>query len=113
LTKYRNKLQIVAEILEIVRDGARKTHIMYKCNLSYKLLKQYLKDVLRAELVYEDKDGNRYTITRKGEVFLSKFENYVERSEKVNRQVDKVNIERALLEGMVSGSRSLHSSESL
>jgi len=107
LAKYRDKLQIIAEILEIATDGAKKTHIMYQCNLSYSLLKRYLRDILRAELICPEDYGNCYVITEKGRSFLKKFENYVERSEKVNQQIDEVNHEKELLEGIVSRKKPL------
>lgn len=102
MAKYRNRLQIIAEILEIVKEGARKTHIMYQCNLSYKLLKRYLRDVLRFELVCTEGDCNGFIITEKGKQFLERFENYVERSQRISQQVEKVNCEKEILERMVS-----------
>jgi len=38
--KYRDRLQIIADILSVVRDGAKKTHVMYQANLSFTLLKR-------------------------------------------------------------------------
>ena len=103
MSKYRSRIEIVADILRIVLDGARKTHIMYQCNLSYKLLTRYLRDVLEAELVCNERDGNTYVITKKGKLFLQKFESYLEQSERVDQQVNDVNREKKLLESMVSG----------
>jgi len=44
--KYRDRLQIIADMLSVVRGGAKKTHIMYQANLSYTLLGRYLSEVL-------------------------------------------------------------------
>ena len=107
MSKYRSRIEIVADILRIVLDGARKTHIMYQCNLSYKLLTRYLRDVLEAELVCNERDGNTYVITKKGKLFLQKFESYLEQSERVDQQVNDVNREKKLLESMVSGKNML------
>ena len=107
--KYRSRIEIVAEILRTVSGGARKTHIMYQCNLSFKLLMRYLRDVIQAELICEGGEGNNYVITEKGKKFLRKFEEYVERSERVSHEVDAVNNEKSILETMTSGERRLDS----
>ncbi len=103
MTKYRRRIEIVADILRIVANGARKTHIMYQCNLSYKLLKRYLQEVSKAELIHVDGDRSDYEITEKGKLFLKKFESYLERSKKMVQQIDMVNHEKELLENMISG----------
>jgi len=41
-------------------------------------------------------------ITSKGKQFLEKFENYVERSQRISQQVEKVNNEKEILERMIS-----------
>jgi predicted transcriptional regulator len=97
LTKYRNRLQIVAEILEIAKAGAKKTHIMYRANLSYSLLCRYLKDILDCGLVKVDREAS-YVVAPKGERFLKRFHSYVKRRENVGKMVDQVRKERALLE---------------
>jgi predicted transcriptional regulator len=98
LTKYRSRLQIIAEILEIVRDGAKKTHIMYKANLSYKLLCRYLDECLGCGFVKPDKAG--YTVAPKGERFLRSFYAYVKRRDRANKELELMNEEKALLEKM-------------
>ena len=40
--QYRSRIQIAADILEIAKDGSRKTKIMYQGNLSFDLLQKYL-----------------------------------------------------------------------
>lgn len=52
--KYRSRVEIVADILEVASDGALKTHIMYKCNLSYKLLEQFKAYVQHSEEVRQE-----------------------------------------------------------
>lgn len=100
--KYRRRIEIVAEILRTVRNGARKTRIMYQCNLSYKLLEQYLRDVVRAELICAEDASNGYVITEKGQRFLERFESYVERFEALNHQSKAVDEERTFLEGVIA-----------
>ncbi len=97
----RRRDEIVADILKVALDGARKTHIMYKCNLSYKLLDVYLKTVLKAELVFCDRCRNCYITTQKGKLFLEKFGSYMAHSKKVESDVSEVNRERESLERML------------
>jgi len=103
LARYRTRLQIIAEILEIVRNGARKTHIMYKANLSYKLLCKYLNEVLECKLARID-DGDSYVIAPKGKKFLQSFHAYAELRERVKEDVKQVNEKRMLLEQIYTNS---------
>jgi len=103
LAKYRNKLQIIAEILEIVRGGAKKTHIMYKANLSYKLLCKYLDEVLECGLVHVDRE-DCYVVAPKGEKFLRRFNAYLKRREHLKKELKIVNEEKLLLEQMYTNS---------
>ena len=104
MAKYRNKLQILAEILEIVRGGAKKTHIMYKANLSYKLLCKYLDEVLECGFVRVDRE-DCYVVAPKGEKFLEKFAAYRRLREHVNEELNTVDKEKSLLEQMYTNSR--------
>ncbi len=105
MTKYRSKLQIIAEILEIVRQGAKKTHIMYRANLSYKLLCKYLDEVLDCGLVRVDRGEDCYVVAPKGEKFLEQFNSYMRRRAQVKRELESVNEEKALLEQMYMNSK--------
>ena len=78
-SKYRSRLQIIADILIVAEDGAKKTRIMYQANLSYDLLKRYLAETLEADLISVDKDKKIYVTTGKGKVFLKKYEEYCDR----------------------------------
>ncbi len=104
LTKYRTRLQIIAEILEIVREGAKKTHIMYQANLSYKLLVKYLNEVLECGLVRVNKE-DCYVVAPKGKKFLKRFNSYEERRDHVKDELKMVKEEKALLEQMYTNSR--------
>ena len=48
MSRYRDRLQIIADILVIASRRARKTQIMYQANLSYRLVCRYLGEVLDA-----------------------------------------------------------------
>ena len=85
MTKHRESLQIIADILSIVQNGVKKTHIMYQANLSYSLLCRYLDKVLEAGLVR--KDLTKYWITKKGQSFLTRYSNYEKSSKEMNYRI--------------------------
>jgi predicted transcriptional regulator len=101
LSKYRDRLQIIASILSITSSGAKKTRIMYQANLSYKLLCQYLNDVLDAGLVCFEK-GELYVLTAKGKEFLDRHVEYSKRRMNLEKHLSHVNGEKTALEEMCS-----------
>jgi len=48
---YRNRMEIAAGILQIARNGSRKTRIMYLGNLSFDLLQKYLEMLVNLGLL--------------------------------------------------------------
>ena len=73
-SKRRDKLGIIAEILEIAKDGTLKTQIMYKANLSFVQLTEYLGYMLKTSLL-DKLDINTkevYVATEKGLDFLQR-----------------------------------------
>jgi predicted transcriptional regulator len=73
-SKRRDKLSIIAEILEIAKDGTLKTQIMYKANLSFAQLNDYLKFMLKVGLLNKLRANgkNVYMATEKGIDFLQR-----------------------------------------
>ena len=71
----RDRLYIIAKILSVIRKGALKTQIMYKANLSFAQLNEYLALLLETDLVKSfDKDGRTiYTVSKKGLRYLSNY----------------------------------------
>jgi len=70
-------VEILVNILSVAHEGALKTHIMYKANLSHTQLDKYLtflqgNGMLRA---VPDPEGgkSRYEITDKGLSFLKEY----------------------------------------
>ena len=106
MAKYRSRLEIVADVLGVVSDGARKTQIMYQANLSYKLLVRYLKDVIDMGLV-KMKGEDTYELTEKGFEFLEKFRGYYERRVEVEEQLNGVQDEKVMLENRFLNSRNM------
>ncbi len=71
-SKRRDKLCIIAEILEIAKEGTLKTQIMYKANLSFAQLNEYLKFMLKIKLMEKTSNKGKeiYIATNKGLDFL-------------------------------------------
>lgn len=72
----RSRLEIYIEILENVAKGTHKpTRIMYKANLSWNSMQEFLKSLINQNLISEKRWGDKksYTITGKGIRVLSYF----------------------------------------
>jgi len=78
--KRRDKLYIIAEILEIAKDGVLKTQIMYRANLSFTQLNDYLKFMLKNGLLEKisSNDKEVYKATEKGVNFLQRYNEIAE-----------------------------------
>lgn len=99
--KHRSRLGILAKILSVVREknGAKKTQIMYQAYLSYKLLINYLDDMIKAELIEFGANEN-YLLTGKGLDFLGLFEEYSNSRKLIKCQLDDVENKKLVLEKM-------------
>lgn len=93
-------MEIIADILGIVENGARKTQIMYKGNLSYKLLTRYLGEVIGAGLVCVGERAGLYQVTTKGRMFLKHFESYSRSRNAVEQNLNNLKNMKTKLERM-------------
>ena len=76
--KKRNKLQIIHDILNVIKEKngtIKPTHILYKSNLSYQMMDEYLKELIEKDFIKEttNKKDRSYAITEKGLKFLEKY----------------------------------------
>jgi predicted transcriptional regulator len=101
MSKYRDRLQIIADVLSVVREGAKKTQVMYQANLSYRLLCRYLKEVSDAGLVSFEK-GECYVLTARGKEFLTRHKEYSKRCKSLEEHLNHVNHDKIDLEKMCS-----------
>ena len=67
----RDRFKIIADMLQKAKNGAKKTRIMYQCNLSYHQTNEYLTHLLETGLL---RMGNSYHTTEKGLQFLQAFQ---------------------------------------
>ncbi len=85
-SKRRDKLYIIAEILEIAQEGILKTQLMYRANLSYSQVNGYLRFMLKNELLEKSKGHKEiYRPTEKG---LDLLQRYHEITELLRRETD-------------------------
>ena len=71
----RDRLQIVAEILDVAKEGIVKTQIMYRANLSFTHLNDYLSFLLKIKFLnaIENNGKTIYKPTSKGMKFLETY----------------------------------------
>ena len=74
--KRRDRLHIIAEVLNIAEEGSLKTKIMYKANLSFAQLNEYLSFLTEMGLlkVHDEEKKKVYKTTPKGEKYLISYE---------------------------------------
>jgi len=84
--KRRDRLHIIAEILEISKNGSLKTQIMYRANLSFAQLNEYLHFLLDLELLQESIENQKtvFKVTAKGDKYLQNYYKIKELLEKTN-----------------------------
>lgn len=74
MSPRRSNLEIVVEILQIAKKGAKKTRIVYGANLNFKMLGEYLAKLERAGLVTQSEtDGSLIKTTEKGNKYIQHF----------------------------------------
>lgn len=78
--RHRGRIDIIANILKEAIDGAKKTQIMYRCNLSFRQLQIYLNLLIEKnflQVVHAKGSGSIefFEITGKGTAFLKAYKN--------------------------------------
>jgi predicted transcriptional regulator len=84
----RGKIQIMGDVLALGTSGIRKTHIMYKANLSYEQVHLYLGELIGKRLIEQDvsPEGVIYRTTEKGREFLLHYTRVVELLEEARQE---------------------------
>ncbi len=71
VTGRRDKITIMTDLLDIMQEPRRLTHILYKSNMSYVQLVKYLDDLIDRGLAEKRKQPFRcYTVTDNGKLFM-------------------------------------------
>jgi predicted transcriptional regulator len=87
LGNYRGRLDIIADILDVVSGDAKKTKIMYQANLSYAITQKYLAELTEASLISFKDEKLCYVLTDKGREFLRTYQEYSKTSKHVKHIV--------------------------
>ena len=95
---YRGRLDIIAEILHLAGQNAKKTQIMYKANLSYKVLIKYLTEVSEASLIDFEDEKQCYMLTTKGREFLEAYKEYARSNRHIEKRLNEINGKKRILE---------------
>jgi len=67
----RDKITIMSDLLKIMQEPRRLTHILYKSNMSYVQLVKYLDDLIDMGLAEKHQEPFRsFTITTNGKLFM-------------------------------------------
>jgi predicted transcriptional regulator len=75
---HRGNLDIIADILDASHGGAKKTYLMYRCNLSFKQMKGYSRYLIGNGLLHlvfqaAESDVGLFEVTNKGKDFLKAY----------------------------------------
>ncbi|MGB7637732.1 MAG: winged helix-turn-helix domain-containing protein [Nitrososphaeraceae archaeon] len=79
----RGWLEIIEFILSLCENGARKTHVMYRCNLNSKQINEYLNFLLECEMLGKIQEGPNskrhiYKTTELGKKFIGSYKQLAE-----------------------------------
>ena len=94
--RYRRRFDIVADVISVAGQGARKTKIMYFANLSYLLLQRYLADAVRVGFLRLA--GEEFMVTAKGMEFLDRYQRFSGRASRVEADLAALRSEELELE---------------
>jgi len=101
---YRDRLAIIADILEAASKNAKKTQIMYQANLSYHVLQKYLTEVTNSSLIHYIPEQQCYQLTERGHDFMAAYKQYCKHNMLVQKRLTHLNKSRKALEEFCPGS---------
>ncbi|MFL6510968.1 MAG: winged helix-turn-helix domain-containing protein [Nitrososphaera sp.] len=86
----RGRIQIMGDVLALATSGIKKTHMMYKANVSYEQVHLYLGELIGKRLIEQDvsSDGAVFRITEKGREFLLYYTRLTEFLESQKQEIE-------------------------
>ena len=75
----RGRLEIIADILSVAMEEAKKTEIVYRANLNFERAGKYLPYLEEKGLIENENMGREYKTTEKGREFLRDYQKMKER----------------------------------
>lgn len=78
MAKKRERLEVIYDMLRVIRDSHNKikpTRLLYASNLSQKMFKTYVEELTEKNFIesYEEKKSKYFTLTEKGFEFLKEY----------------------------------------
>ncbi|MBN1681984.1 transcriptional regulator [Candidatus Bathyarchaeota archaeon] len=70
----RTSVDVNVDILESALNGANKTRIVYRSNLNFAIVRNYLDNLIKSGLLIIGEDG-LYVTTNKGAKFIKDYQN--------------------------------------
>ena len=86
----RSRLETIQAILTICVEGCKKTHIMYRANLSHPRLEKFLDVLIDLDLLSKNVDS--YVTTSRGREFIEEFKKIQSLMSKKDRIAHTVSI---------------------
>jgi predicted transcriptional regulator len=111
LGNYRDRLDIIADILQVASNEAKKTQIMYQANLSYKVLQRYLNEVRNSLLIQYIDENQSYLITNKGQDYLLAYKEYSRTNKSIEKRLSDFSNKKRVLEDLCSDKESLSATQ--
>ena len=83
MSKKRDKLQIIYDILSVIKEKNGKikpTNVLYKSNLSNQMFLEYMNELIQKGFILENqtKNSKTYSLTQKGFDYLNKYQMIVD-----------------------------------
>ena len=83
MKQKRERLEIIHDMLRVIRDSgnhSKPTRLLYKSNLSHKMMKEYLDYLIENRFVVEseEKGSKTYSLTERGFEYLQKYSTVLE-----------------------------------
>ena len=72
----RGRIEILRDMLVALDGGGKKTHVMFRTNITHKMVERYLAILLATQCAR--KDGEHYHITEKGQNLRDTVTNIIE-----------------------------------
>lgn len=69
----RNQMDICHDILEVAESGAKKTQLVYKANLNFRMVDRYLELLIDAGHIEYREDLRRYFTTDRGSYWMESY----------------------------------------
>jgi len=69
----RDRVEIIADILDLCSKPKTKTQVMYGTNLSWKMLQNYLSELQSREFLENQSTSKKYVATKRGLEFIKKW----------------------------------------